>query len=88
MHLFQPKHFLFPFLAHALGTLVGAFIAAKIAAINKIKLAYVIGILFLIGGVANVLMLPSPLWYSIVDIVGAYIRMSFIATKLAIKKQM
>jgi hypothetical protein len=24
IHLFEPKHFLFPFLAHALGTLVGA----------------------------------------------------------------
>ena len=24
MHLFEPKHFLFPFLAHALGTLIGA----------------------------------------------------------------
>ena len=31
MHLFQPKHFLFPWLAHAMGTLVGAFLAAKIA---------------------------------------------------------
>ena len=24
IHLFEPKHFVFPFLAHALGTLVGA----------------------------------------------------------------
>ncbi len=30
MHLFQPKHFIFPFLAHALGTFAGAFLAAKI----------------------------------------------------------
>ena len=28
MHLFQPKHFIFPFLAHAIGTLAGAFVAA------------------------------------------------------------
>ena len=27
IHLFQPRHFLMPFLAHALGTLVGAFVA-------------------------------------------------------------
>ena len=31
MHLFQPKHFLFPFMAHAFGTFVGAMIATKIA---------------------------------------------------------
>ena len=30
--LFEPKHFLFPFLAHALGTLVGAGLAAGLAA--------------------------------------------------------
>ena len=28
MHLFEFKHFIFPFLAHALGTLVGAYLAA------------------------------------------------------------
>lgn len=27
MHLFEPKHFVFPFLAHALGTLAGAAVA-------------------------------------------------------------
>lgn len=32
MHLFKPKHFIMPFLAHAVGTLVGAFLAAKLAA--------------------------------------------------------
>ena len=31
IHLFEPKHFLFPFLAHALGTLVGAFVAVKLS---------------------------------------------------------
>mgnify|MGYP007080378356 CR=1 FL=1 len=31
MHLFQPKHFLMPFLAHSLGTFSGAFLASKIA---------------------------------------------------------
>jgi hypothetical protein len=28
MHLFKAKHFIFPFLAHALGTLAGAWLAA------------------------------------------------------------
>lgn len=32
LKLLTPANFIFPFLAHALGTLAGAFIAAKIAA--------------------------------------------------------
>lgn len=28
MHLFEPRHFIFPFLAHSLGTFVGALVAA------------------------------------------------------------
>src|SRR5690606_40538131 len=31
IHLFEPKHFIFPFLAHALGTFVGAFLATKLS---------------------------------------------------------
>lgn len=44
IHLFQPKHFLMPFLAHALGTFVGALLAALIAANRKILFAFVIGV--------------------------------------------
>ena len=35
MPLMEPKHFLLPFLAHALGTLMGALIAASIASNYK-----------------------------------------------------
>ncbi|MBL7808881.1 MAG: hypothetical protein JNN28_13760, partial [Saprospiraceae bacterium] len=62
MHLFQPRHFLFPFLAHALGTLAGAFLAAKMAANHHMRFAMVIGVFFLLGGIASVFMLPSPMW--------------------------
>ena len=82
MHLFQPKHFLFPFLAHALGTFVGALLTALIAANRKMLFAFVIGIFFLAGGIANVLMLPSPLWFTIVDLAGAYLPMAFLANIL------
>lgn len=85
MHLFQPKHFLMPFLAHALGTFVGAMIAALIVANRKMIFAMVIGGFFLVGGIANVLMLPSPLWFTIVDLAGAYIPMAYLAAKLAEK---
>ena len=82
IHLFQPKHFLMPFLAHALGTFVAALLAALIAANRKMLFAMVIGVFFLAGGIANILMLPSPLWFTIVDLVGAYLPMAFLAAKL------
>jgi hypothetical protein len=82
MHLFQPRHFVFPFLAHALGTFAGALLTAIIASIHKMKLAMVIGVFFLIGGIMNVFMLPSPAWFTVVDLVGAYIPMAYLAGKL------
>lgn len=85
MHLFEPKHFLMPFLAHALGTFVGAFFAAKLAANHQLKFALGIGILFLAGGITNVILLPSPLWFSVLDLVAAYLPMAYMAGKIAIK---
>jgi len=83
MHLFEPKHFIMPFLAHALGTLFGAFIASKIAATRKKLFALIIGVCFLIGGTINVFMLPSPIWFIGVDLILAYIPMAWLGWKLA-----
>lgn len=82
MPLFEPKHFLFPFLAHALGTFCGALIAASVAATRKMTFALVIGFCFLGGGIANVFMLPSPLWFTVVDLLGAYLPTAYLAGKL------
>ncbi len=86
MHLMEPKHFVFPFLAHAVGTFVGALVAATIAVGNKMKFAMIIGILFLAGGIANVLMLPSPTWFTILDVGAAYMPMAYFAGKLVVNK--
>jgi len=83
MYLLEPKHFIFPFLAHAFGTLVAAFIASKIAANNQLKLSIVIGVLFLLAGISMVAMIPSPLWFSIIDLVGAYLPMAYVGWKLS-----
>ena len=83
MHLFEPKHFIVPFLAHALGTLAGAFITALIAVNHKMKLALVIGLFFLLGGISSVFMLPSPTWFIVLDLVVAYIPMAWIGGRLA-----
>lgn len=86
MHLFGPQHFLFPFLAHALGTFVGAYVAARLAVTNKMRLALGIGIFFLAGGIASIFMLPSPIWFALTDVVLAYIPMAYLAGKLAGKE--
>jgi hypothetical protein len=83
IHLFQPVHFVAPFLAHALGTLAGAFVAARLAATRKLVLALVVGVAFLCGGVANVFMLPAPAWFVVLDLVGAYLPMGWLGWKLA-----
>lgn len=83
MHLMQPKHFIMPFLAHALGTLAGALLAVKLAASHHLRMALIVGVFFLIGGIANVLMLPSPIWFTVIDLAGAYLPMSFLATRIA-----
>ena len=85
MPLMETKHFIFPFLAHALGTLVGAWIAARLAATHKMKFAMGIGILFLIGGISMVLQVPSPAWFTAVDLLLAYLPMAYLGGKLAVK---
>jgi hypothetical protein len=83
LHLFEPKHFIMPFLAHALGTLLGAFVTAKMVLNHKMKFALGIGTWYLIGGIINIVMLPSPTWFTILDLGVAYLPMAFLAGKLA-----
>lgn len=78
------KYFIFPFLAHAFGTLVGALIAWKVAATHKMKISIVIGVFFLFGGVYMASLLSfNPTWFAVVDILIAYIPMAWIGGKLA-----
>jgi hypothetical protein len=74
-------NYLMSFLAHALGTLVGAFTVVKIAATHKSKLAYGIGAFFLVGGITASFMIPAPAWFIAVDLILAYIPMAWLAAK-------
>ena len=82
-HLYQPKHFIVPFLAHAIGTLVGAFIVAKFAASHYKILALLIGGIFMLGGLGAAYMLPEFWKFSIIDILFAYIPMAILGWNLA-----
>lgn len=72
-----------PFVAHALGVLVGAFIAARVAASRKMSMAFVIGAFFLLGGIMAVSMVPNaPLWFDVLDLIVAYLPMAWLGGRL------
>ena len=79
------NNFIFPFLAHALGTLVGAFLIAKIANSYQFQLALSIGTLFLIAGITMVYILPAPVWFICTDLIAAYIPMGYLGWLIAKK---
>ncbi len=83
IHLFEPRHFLFPFLAHAVGTLVGATVAGLIAANRRHVFALGIGAFFLLGGIAACFMIPAPKWFVAVDLLFAYLPMAWLGGLIA-----
>jgi hypothetical protein len=85
LHLFEPKHFVFPFLAHALGTLAGVFAAVLAAPAGARLPAYAVGGFFLLGGIANVVLLPAPVWFSALDLVLAYLPAGWLGQTLALR---
>lgn len=82
-------------LSHWLGTAAGAAIAAALAPVSEIWLSkpsrilvtlpgWIMGVWFLIGGIANAAMIPMPTWMVAVDLVG-YIPMAFVASHLVMQ---
>jgi hypothetical protein len=78
-----PEHFLFPFLAHAMGTLISAILITRFLKSQQLIFSLMAGILFLLGGVSMVIMLPStPIWFVLLDLIVAYIPMALLGNKL------
>lgn len=82
MHLFEPRHFVFPFVAHALGTFTGSLTAFFIAASYYRLLAYVVGLFSFAGGVAASTMIPAPVWFNSLDLLVAYFPMVWLAVRV------
>ena len=72
---------LFVAAAWFIGTLGGTFAACKIGTARPIVFAGVVGGLMLIATAANLIMIPHPLWFSILGLVGiavgAWLGMTF-----------
>lgn len=85
MDFMKPEHFIAPFLAHAIGTLVATFIAALIAFERRKIITRVISLLYLAGGAYMVAILPSPMWFNLLDLIVAYLPMGMLGYWLATK---
>ena len=70
-----------PFLAHAVGTFAGALAAFLIATTYRAPIAYVIGAVFLCGGVSASFMIPAPAWFIALDLLVAYLPMAWLAIR-------
>ncbi len=84
--LLEARHFLAPFLAHALPSLIGGAIAALIAASRKAALALVVGALHLLGGIAAAFLIPAPAWFVALDLVVAYLPMAWIGGRMVARR--
>ena len=80
------KYFIFPFLAHAIGTLSGAYVAAKFSDRYHLIFAICIGLFFLLGGTTMVFILPAPVWFITLDLVISYIPMSWLGWTMSNKR--
>jgi hypothetical protein len=87
IQLLRPEHFVVPFLAHALGTLVGAWLAYLVAGSHKAGFAWAIGAVFLAGGVAAAFMIPAPAWFIALDLVFAYLPMAWLGIRIGRRLQ-
>lgn len=63
-------------IAHAIGIIIGMFIAGFISKTSMVP-AYIVGILMLLATIAMLIMIPSPIWYSISDGLGVIIGFMF-----------
>jgi len=82
MHLFETRHFVTPFVAHAGGTLTGALVAWLMATGNREIPAWIIGGLFFLGGIYASRVFPAPVGFIGADLVLAYIPMAWVGIKL------
>jgi hypothetical protein len=72
-HLLKTENFIFPFLAHFMGTAVGAWVATLIASTKKYLVALIVGGIFLLGGITACFMIPAPIWFIFADLCFAYL---------------
>lgn len=61
---------LFPMFAWMIGTFSGSLVACFIGTARPLGFAVVVGGLVVAGTVANLIVIPHPLWFSVVSLIG------------------
>ena len=78
---FEPAHFIMPFLAHTIGTLVSAYIATKMLGTAS---AWILpSALFLVGGAMMIAEYPGPMWFNILDLALAYFPAGYVGYRMS-----
>ena len=73
---------LFPMIAWVVATFAGTVVASKIGTANPKSFGIIVGGLVLAGTIANLVMIPHPLWFSLVSLV-AVAASAWIAVRVA-----
>ena len=85
---YSPLQLAGPWLAHALGTLVGAILATFISGAKGPIPALLVGACFLAGGTMMIIMIPeTPWWFTLADLGGAYIPMGLLGWRVVRPKR-
>lgn len=80
---YAPIQFVAPFVAHAAGTLVGAFVATLVGGFRGMAAGLAVGAFFLVGGIMMVVMIPeTPVWFAVADLGGAYLPMGWLGWRI------
>lgn len=77
---------LFVPLAWALGSLAGGTLAAKLSRQSHTRNALIVGGVLMVFGIANLVMIPSPLWMWVVGI-AVFLPAAYLGAKLATSRQ-
>jgi hypothetical protein len=73
---------LFPMLAWMIGTFIGSLLACFIGTARPLALAGIVGGLVLAATVANLIVIPHPLWFSVLSIL-AIVASAWLAMRIA-----
>ena len=86
MSVMETRHFLFPFLSHAIGTLVAVVIYTYFIKSKRKIAPILIASIFFSGGLYMVLILPAPLWFELLDLTLCFFPMAAIGYTITKRK--
>lgn len=74
--------FIIVLLAHLLGSLIAGFVASLVVKEAWTIGAIILGVFFTCAGVANLVMIPHPVWFAVIDSI-VYLPAAYLGSRLA-----